>query len=314
MLSESNAPRWEKLGLIFRPDNSKWWTQSHASPPVPVRLNNGLVRVFFASRDERQRSHVGWFDVDLDDPSQSIASASEPVLYPGSAGLFDGDGIYPSSVALTDAGDLRLYTIGWNVGAPAPMFYSAIGAAESSDGGATFVKVSAAPLMSRSEHDPCLVTAPVVLRDKDLWRMWYVSGKSWTASEKGLQSHYDVKYAWSHDGLSWVRDGHTCLAAREPEETNISRFWVIEESGVFHAFFGFHRGDGYRIGYARSDDGKIWNRDDVRSGIACSENGWDSEAISYPAVIRHDNRWFMFYNGNGFGRDGVGLAVSDPFL
>jgi len=33
--------------------------------------------------------------------------------------------------------------------------------------------------------------------------------------------------------------------------------------------------------------------------------------MEHPAVVQHDGRWFMFYNGNRFGKDGVGLAVAD---
>lgn len=309
----SNALRWEKLGLVYRPDLTRWWMKSHAALPTPVRLTNGLVRVFFASRTEQQRSHVGWFDIDLDDPHKVRSSSEEPVLKPGSPGCFDGDGIYPASIVSMGRRGLRLYTIGWNVGSPSPMFYAAVGAAESLDDGATFDKMRKAPIMTRSEYDPCMVTSPVVLYDEGTWRMWYVSGKSWSKTDQGLQSHYDVKYAQSHDGINWTRNGHTCLPAREPEESNISRFWVIHEADVYHAFFGYHRGEGYRIGYARSTDGMDWDRQDDHSGIGCSDSGWDCEAISYPAVIRHGNRWFMFYNGNAFGRDGIGLAVCHPF-
>jgi hypothetical protein len=65
---------------------------------------------------------------------------------------------------------------------------------------------------------------------------------------------------------------------------------------------------GYRIGYAESADGLTWARQEA--GITVSPAGWDSQAQAYPAVVRHADRWFMFYNGNAFGRDGVGLAIA----
>ena len=33
--------------------------------------------------------------------------------------------------------------------------------------------------------------------------------------------------------------------------------------------------------------------------------------IEYAAVVRHDGRDFMFYNGNNYGYDGIGLAVAE---
>ena len=44
--------------------------------------------------------------------------------------------------------------------------------------------------------------------------------------------------------------------------------------------------------------------------MTLSADGWDAKAQAYPAVVKHDGRWFMFYNGNAFGRDGIGLAIA----
>jgi hypothetical protein len=69
------------------------------------------------------------------------------------------------------------------------------------------------------------------------------------------------------------------------------------------------RGDAYRIGYAESSDGLRWERLDASAGIGVSARGWDAASIEYPAVIRTAGREWMFYNGNGYGRTGIGCAV-----
>ena len=65
----------------------------------------------------------------------------------------------------------------------------------------------------------------------------------------------------------------------------------------------------YKIGYAESSDGINWNRLDDEVGITTSDAGWDADMICYPCVFRHDGYTYMFYNGNNFGGDGIGLAV-----
>jgi hypothetical protein len=65
---------------------------------------------------------------------------------------------------------------------------------------------------------------------------------------------------------------------------------------------------GYRSGYAHSEDLNKWVRDDVNAGIDISEDGWDSEMISYPHVFELDGIIYMFYLGNQVGRFGFGLA------
>ena len=52
---------------------------------------------FFFLRDETNRSHVGWFDINLDDPSLILDVSTKPMLKPGPVGRFDGNGIYASS-------------------------------------------------------------------------------------------------------------------------------------------------------------------------------------------------------------------------
>jgi hypothetical protein len=64
-----------------------------------------------------------------------------------------------------------------------------------------------------------------------------------------------------------------------------------------------YRGKNYRIGYAESDDGLNWKRKDEDAGIDVSE------MIEYPFVFDHKGGRYMLYNGNGYGKTGIGLAV-----
>lgn len=300
---------WKKRGLVFRPDPSQPWMRSHASVPTPLQIDGALYRVYFSSRDEHNRSHVGFFDVDLDEPDHVVAAAQRPLLTPGSLGCYDGDGVY-AECAVRHGARVRLYTVGVTSGHTRPLFFASIGVATSSDGGLSFEKHGRAPIMTVSEHDPCLVTAPFVMEEDGRWRMWYVSGTSWTRESYGLQSHYHVKYAESDDGLDWRRDGRVCIDQAGPQETNIARLWVVRDDDRYRGWYSASGPGGYRIGYAESADGLEWTRLDHLAGLTVSGSSWDSKAQAYPAVVRHRDQWFMFYNGNGFGKDGVGLAVA----
>jgi predicted GH43/DUF377 family glycosyl hydrolase len=297
---------WVKQGLIFRPDPSKAWMQTHASIPTLLQLDGSLYRVYFASRDRDSRSHVGYVDIDLESPTEVVRVSPGAVLTPGPIGGFDGDGIYAESIC-RDGDELRLYTAGYTAGHTKPLFYAAIGLATSRDGGLTFVKRGRTPIMDVSEHDPCLVTAPFVMREGPLWRMWYSSCIGWSQDTGRLLSHYHVKYAESDDGVVWRREGRIAIDFAEPGETNIARLWIVRDGDRYRGWFSSGSAS-YRIRYAESHDGLTWVRSDP--GITLSESGWDSEQQAYPAVTRHRDRWFMFYNGNSFGRDGIGLAIA----
>ena len=295
---------WRKLGLVFRPDGEAPWRRSHASLPVALHLHDDVYRVYYASRDDRQRSHVGWVELDLAAPGRPLAAADEPVLAPGPLGHFDDHGVYPASL-VAESGVLRLYYAGWSPGARPPLFYASVGLAVSYDGGLTFERAWDAPIMGRSEHDPCLVTSPFVLRDDGRWRMWYVSGFAWREEGGALRSYYDVKYAESDDGVAWRRDGRVCVAL-EDGERNVGRPCVVRDGSGYRMWFASDRGEGYRIGCAESVDGLVWGRVEA-GGLEPGPEAWDSDAVAYPWVAGR----YLLYNGNAFGRDGFGLAVSN---
>ena len=75
------------------------------------------------------------------------------------------------------------------------------------------------------------------------------------------------------------------------------------------ADFRKNRDKAYRIGYAYSEDLNNWTRDDDCVGIDVSMDGWDSDMLCYPHVFCCDDKIYMLYNGNEFGRFGFGLAV-----
>jgi hypothetical protein len=68
------------------------------------------------------------------------------------------------------------------------------------------------------------------------------------------------------------------------------------------------RGDRYAIGYAESRDGITWTRRDRERGLMPSGD-WESEMVEYPWIVDDELRRFMLYNGNDYGRTGVGAAV-----
>jgi predicted GH43/DUF377 family glycosyl hydrolase len=96
---------------------------------------------------------------------------------------------------------------------------------------------------------------------------------------------------------------------------------VFYANGKYHMFFCYryssdYRGkkNGYRIGYASSTNLTDWIRDDAKAGIDVSQEGWDTEMISYPHVFELDGKTYLAYLGNQVGRYGFGLAVLDGKL
>lgn len=300
--------KWEKMGLIFKPDKEINWMTAYAALPVAYHLKENIYRVYFAGRNDINQSSVGYFEIDLMKPAEILNISKKPVLVPGDVGYFDCDGVYPASI-LEINNKLYLYYIGWVKGAPEPLFRSSVGLAISEDNGLTFKKYSNAPLLDRSAIDPLLLTSPTVIRIKEGMIMYYVSGLKWFYVENELHSNYLLKEAFSKDGINWERKNNIAINFQHPHEEHIARMSVITTDIGYEGWYSYECENGYRIGMAKSKDGQTWKRYDDEAGMELSATGWDSEAQAYPFVFLHDGRRYMLYNGNRNGYDGIGLAI-----
>lgn len=306
--------KWTKKGVIFAPEGERDWMASHASLPVADGTSDEALRIYFGTRDARGRSHTSFVEVDAARPEKILYLHDRPLLALGNLGTFDDSGIMPSWIVNHD-GRKYLYYIGWNPQVTVS-YRLAIGLAVSEDGGRSFTRISEGPICDRSIDEPYFNTAPCVLRDAGLWRMWYVSCTGWEVIDGHPEPRYHVKYAESPDGISWRKTGIVCIDYDERTDA-IGRPCVFKDGSLYRMIFSFrsvrgYRSDptrSYRFGYAESEDGLRWTRRDDEVGLRTSESGWDSEMVEYCHLWRDENRSYLFYNGNGFGRTGIGYAV-----
>ena len=282
--------------------------RSHAAVPATQLLGNDNVRFYFSARDDRNRAQIGHFDAHCAQTPAVINVSDEPDVRMGALGTFDDNGV-TSSCVVVHGNALYLYYTGWTLGVTVP-FYMSSGLAISTDNGRNFDKVSAAPILDRNAIDPFLNASPWVMIEGGIWRMWYVSGVAWTHEPSGARHHYLVKYAESTDGVRWRRPGTICIDFKSEAEYAISRPSVIKDGSLYRMWFAT-RGDAYQLGYAESKDGIGWTRKDEDAGLDLSADGWDAEMVAYPIVFEAGGKRWMAYNGNGYGRTGIGLAQAE---
>ena len=157
---------FKKLGLLIRPNKELFWSLSHAMVPTPENKGNGIYRVYFSGRNNKNQSHIGWADVDLNGPNYNVIKYSkEPVLLPGSLGCFDDNGVTPSCVISLTKKEKALYFIGWNPGSTVRMhIFGGLAISKNDD---SFERWSLAPIIERCKADPYLNTAPWVVKIKN---------------------------------------------------------------------------------------------------------------------------------------------------
>ena len=312
--------KWEKIGQIFEFDRSPFKDTfiSHAQSPQALVLND-RVRIFFSSRKVDQPgqflSYVQYVDYDLD--LKNILDYSNHEVIPlGKLGCFDEHGIFPLSPVRVEE-KVYGYTNGISRRSSVAVETN-IGFAVSLNDGKTFKKYGDGPVLASSIQEPFMVGDAFVRIFDDLFHMFYIFGTKWSAPIDGQPSErvYKIGHATSNDGIVWQKTGKRIISDVIDENECQALPTVIKIKDRYHMFFcyrhmtGFReiKANGYRIGYAYSDDLTNWTRNDDAAGIGLSNQGWDSDMMCYPNIFECRDNIYLIYNGNNFGREGFGLA------
>lgn len=305
---------WHKKGRIHHINHYNEWMVSHACVPTALLIDKDTIRIYYAPRNSDGRSIPTYIDVSAENPEEVLYIHPEPILGLGELGTFDDGGIMPCSVVRLSETCIYMYYVGWNASVLVP-YRNAIGLAISHDNGKTFQKAYPGAIVERNRDEPFFTASPYVMKQDNKWIMWYASSTGFVINQGKPEPLYEIKYAYSDDGISWNRPNITCIPPAEKYQCT-ARPTVISEDGKYKMWFTYRGSfdyrdgkDSYQIGYAESENGIDWTRNDKASGIEFSESGWDSSMQTYPSVIKVNGRKILFYNGNGFGKTGIGYAI-----
>lgn len=310
---------WKKLGQIFDPGmfGNQHYLKEFSQSPSALEFSD-YVRVYFCARpartpDGQYESHVAFVDLEKSNLTK-ILRISDHIVFPlGEYGTFDEFGTHPISV-IRHEDEIRIYYCGISRCESVP-YNTSLGVAISHDNGDTFTRIGKGPILSHSLDEPMIQGSPRIRHYNGKWYLWYIAGKEWVKTETRLEPVYKLRMAWSDNGIDWTKHGQDLL----PDKLGIHECHaspdVTYHNGIYHMFFsyrGIHnyksKTGGYQIGYARSTDLFHWHRNDVMAGITTSDSGWDADMVSYPHILRLNDKTYLFYQGNGMGQTGFGLA------
>lgn len=312
--------KWKKLGIVFNPFDIKdrFFLKEFAQAPATIIFDD-YVRVYFSCRpypdhNGQYVSYSAFVDLDRKNLFNIIRVSERPILELGQLGTFDEFGTYPVSVIKHD-NEYRVYYGGWTRCESVP-FNVAIGMGVSKDGGEYFEKMGGGPILSYSPDEPFVISGPKIRFFNNKWYLFYIAGSKWVLDDGKPEPVYKIRMATSSDGISWRKNNKDLIAVKVEENEAQASPDVFFYNGAYHMFFCYRystgyrsKEKGYRIGYAMSIDLENWERCDENAGIDISEDGWDSEMISYPHVFTLEGSVYMFYLGNQVGRYGFGIAV-----
>lgn len=303
---------WRKYGKIFSPEEYGFL---YAKSPQAIVFDE-FVRIYFSDckhDGKKLISYVCYVDFSLD--FKKILRTEKQIINDGNLGCFDEHGIFPfSPVKVEDK--IYAYTSGWSRRVSVSV-ETGIGLAKSEDNGNTFVRVGEGPVLASSISEPFLVVDGFVRRFNNQFHMWYIYGKKWKKFQESEEPEriYKIGHATSENGIDWSREGKEIISSVLPDESQALPC-VIYADGKYRMIFcyrysvDFRRNPkrGYRLGYAESFDMKIWERKDEVLNFEPDESNWANQMLCYPNMFLIGNEVYLLYNGNEFGKTGIGLA------
>lgn len=314
--------KWKKWGQIFNPIQHQLPNNCVEFAQSPQTLVfDEFVRIYFSTRQKdpsngKFLSHIAFVDMRKD--FKTIVAISKNTVIPlGELGTFDEHGIFPINV-LRAENKVLAFTCGWSRRVSVSVETST-GLAISEDEGLTFQKIGHGPVLTHSPQEPFLVGDSFVQHYQGIYHMWYIFGTRWIDTpDEGAARVYKIGHATSTDAINWQKEeGRQLIESRLNEQECQALPSVVFFKGRYHMVFCFREATGfrtdktrgYRLGYAWSTDLKNWTRADEHvEGLNFSEAGWDADMMCYPHFFLCNDKLYLLYNGNEFGRYGFGLA------
>ena len=303
--------------FIFKPTGEFEWSKEFAQVPTPIELED-RIRIYYTTRpipeDGKSISYTSFIDVDKECPENVIYIHDKPVIELGKKGSFDEFGIHPGTTIKVDD-KIYFYYQGWTRMYSVP-YSTSLGLAISDDNGFTFKKFSDGPIMGRNIDSPYLDNGFFIFQEKNKYYMFFSAAKEWYKTLGGnYEPVYQIVRAESKDRINWKSFSLPILSTNYNKEAN-GRATVTKFGKRYYMWFCYRDVElfrenaerNYKIAYAISDNLISWKRinEDIFSDYKKTE--WYNKMQAYPYLIKIKQRYFLFFSGNYFGKEGFGYS------
>jgi len=295
---------------IAKPVPGVAWMAGGLGAFFPRITADGHLELLVSGRDALGESRIGSMIFEWADEPR-LLHVSDPLLDRGALGAFDMNGAgYPWLVQHEDA--QRMFYVGWTrLGGDIP-FRNQIGLAKRAGDSGPFLRMSQASWFPATDGEPIGTGSCAVDRlPSGLWRILYVNFVAWDREGDRVSHRYNVRQAFSVDGLTFDRGGSTVAIELEGDEIAIGSpmpRWV----GAAQEILFTARVDFYRLySVPVTAEGHIQKR---RTLLNIPAGSWDGEMQGYPKMLRHAGQDWLFYCGDGYGRAGIGMVPLPAYI
>lgn len=293
--------------FIYTASGTHGWDFNTFTTPHAMLLDEETIRIYGGARDKNGVSRITFIDVEAKEPSRIIRVNENPVLDVGEPGCFDDNGVILGDILKVDS-MLYMYYVGFQH-VQKVKFCAFSGLAISDDGGMNFKRVKQTPILDRSNEGRFGRCIHTVIKEDSLFKCYYAVINGWKIINGIDYPIYDIWYTESKDGINFPNvDKCKCISTMG-NEYRIGRPKVYKMEDEYVMFYTRDTiNKEYLAGMAKSCDGINWERLDLEFPLKKSGQGFDSEMACYPVLLECKYGTYLFYNGNGMGKEGVGYC------
>lgn len=288
---------------------NSYYVKNFIAVPVAYRLDKNILRIFYSKRNSKNYSLPHYIHYDIS--RNKFFKKKKLNLQLGKIGEFDEHGIMPTEIVFFKK-KYFLYYIGWSQNKK-NFFRNSIGLAVSADL-INFKKKFCSPIIDRSKFDKCFVASCGIYSDSNKLHMAYLSCNNWVKVRNNkFEASYNIKYAFSKNGIDWERKGLILLNFKKKYEYALSTPRIIKNNKYFHVWYSYKgdkRNNKYKIGYANGKNLFSLERKDNKVSFNY-RNKKIPNIFCYPYVIKlSDKKSLIFFNKNNYGKNYLYVAIN----
>lgn len=299
---------WNKIGIIYCPNNENSWSNNSFMTPVAVNLNDEIIRIFGGVRDRSGISRLTFIDVKASNPLEVINISKNPVLDIGENGCFDDNGVILGDIKKIDD-EYRMYYIGFQK-VEKVKFLAFTGLATSKNL-KDFTKFSKSPIFDRKNWAPFIGAIHSIIKEKNKYRIFYASGYDWKTINNICYPVYSSYYTESVDGVNFDFKINKEIISPSNDIYRIGRPTAYKiDDHKFQLYCSYDTiNKNYGLKCFESSNCIDWIEEkSTLKGLEKPILNFDDQAICYPSIVNTKYGKYFFYNGNQMGLTGLGCA------
>jgi hypothetical protein len=278
------------------------------APAPRLSPESGNIQVFVGGWNSLGISSI--YSIELNPSSLDyIAGSSHLRLTPGIDGAFDENGVFPASI-IDNQNEWYLSYTGFQLGTKIP-HYNFGGIAAPSPEGELLERLSLTPFLDRADEGLTVragLTGIQLQNSKNEWLSAYAAGSTFEFINGKLRPNYSI-FTQKSDPLNLSRKGQLKVAYSEDEHGVGRPYLMKHDEKVFLFYTRRMRNFSYLPGVSISyDEGNRFERiDSELENVTSRILGFDEQMQYFPAPLFCNDKLLIFYNGNNFGRFGMGI-------